>query len=411
MRVMLRTILTAACLVGLMPALHASDWPQFLGPTRNATSPETNLIVPWPADGPKIIWQRNVGSGFAGPAVVGDRVVLFHRIGGEEILECLGASTGKAVWTNAAPTRYRDDFGFDDGPRAVPTVDGGQIFILGAEGGLRCVELATGKTVWMRALLKELEAEKGFFGVACSPLVVSNVVIVNIGGSNGRGIVGLDRNTGRELWKATDHEASYSAPVTMTVDGKLIVACFTREGIVGLEPTAGKVLFEVPWRSRSAASVNGAAPVVWGNRVLITASYDTGAKLLEIVDGKPKEIWSNDDSLSSHFPTPVWANGHLFGFHGRQESGAELRCIEAETGKVAWSQSGLGIGHVIRIGSRLLVLAENGELLLMAVNSTKPEILARGQILGLGVRAAPAYANGRLYARSPKKLVCVKVAE
>lgn len=392
-------------------AAHADDWPQFLGPKRNATSLETNSPAPWPADGPKVLWLRDVGAGFAGPAVVDDRLFLFHRIGGEELLECLNASTSKPVWTNTAPTRYRDDFGFDDGPRAVPTVDGGQVFALGAEGGLRCVELATGKTLWLRALLKELEADKGFFGVACAPLVVSNVVIINIGGSGGRGIVGLDRKTGREIWKATDHEASYSAPVLMTVDGKIMVLCFTRAGLVGLEPISGKVLFEVPWRSRSAASVNAAAPVVWGNRVLITASYDTGAKLLSISDGKPTEIWSNDDSLSSHYPTPVWAEGHLFGFHGRQESGADLRCIEAETGKVLWSKNGLGIGHLIRIGKRLLVLAENGELLLMSTNPAKPEILARGQIVGLGVRAAPAYSNGRLYARSPKKLVCVKLAE
>lgn len=390
---------------------RADDWPQFLGPNRSGTSAETNTIVPWSGDGPKVVWQRDVGSGFAGPSVKNDRLLLFHRIGNEERLECFAAATGKPVWTNSGPTRYQDDFRFDEGPRAVPTIDGELVFALGAEGGFRCVELSSGKTVWMRALLKEYEAEKGFFGVASAPLVVGNVVVANIGGSNGRGIVGLDRLTGKELWKATDHEASYSAPVVTTINGKQLALCFTRAGLVGLEPFTGKVLFEVPWRARSSASVNAAAPVVWGNRVFITTSYDTGAKLLSIEDAKPVEIWSNDESLSSHYPTPIWAGGHLFGFHGRQENGAQLRCVESETGKVLWSQDGLGIGHLIRIANRLVVLPENGELLLMSTSPTKPEILARGQILGLGVRAAPAYSNGRLFARSPKKLVCVKLAD
>ena len=390
---------------------HGDDWPQFLGPRRNGVSLETNPIVPWSGDGPKPVWQRDVGAGFAGPAIKGERLLLFHRIGDEERLECFMAATGKPMWTNSGPTRYEDSFRFDEGPRAVPTIDRDHVFALGAEGGLRCVELTTGKTVWMRALLKEYEAEKGFFGVASAPLVFSNVVIVNIGGSNGRGIVGLDRVSGRELWKATDDEASYAAPVLATINGKPLALCFTRAGLVGLEPASGKVLFEVPWRARSSASVNAATPLVWGNRVFITTSYDTGAKLLGIDDGKPTEIWSNDESLSSHYPTPVWADGHLFGFHGRQESGAELRCIEAETGKVLWAKDGLGIGHVIRIGNRLVVLRENGELLLMSTSSVKAEILARGQILGFGVRAAPAYSNGRLFARSPKKLMCVKLAD
>ena len=401
------------CLLVVMaaPHCHADDWPQFLGPKRNGTSLETNPIVPWSGDGPKVVWQRDVGSGFAGPAVKGERLLLFHRIGNEEHLECFAAATGKSMWTNSGPTRYQDDFRFDEGPRAVPSIDGDLVFAVGAEGGFRCVELATGKTVWMRALLKEYEAEKGFFGVASAPLVVGNVVVANVGGSNGRGVVGFDRSTGKELWKATDHEASCSAPVGTVINGKALALCFTRAGLVGIEPATGKVQFEIPWRARSSASVNAAAPVVWGNRVFITASYDTGAKLLSLGDGTPTEIWSNDASLSSHYPTPVWAQGNLFGFHGRQENGSELRCVESETGKVFWSQDGLGIGQLIVIGSRLVVLLENGELLLMSTSSTKAEILARGQILGFGIRAAPAYSNGRLFARSPKKLVSVKLAE
>jgi outer membrane protein assembly factor BamB len=385
------------------------DWPQFLGPDRDAVSRTTNGIPAWPADGPKIRWKLAVGEGFAGPTVSGDAVLVFHRRDNEERLESLDAKTGRANWTNSAPTRYRDDFGFDEGPRAVPAIAAGNVFCLGAEGRLRCVELATGKTRWERALGTELKADKGFFGFSASPLVVGGLVFVTIGGDSGRGIVALDTGTGEQRWSATDHEAGYASPTLLTHGGQTLVLCFDRTGLVALEPKTGAVRFEEPWRSRSHASVNAANPVLFDDKVFITASYGTGAKLLRVAFGRPEEVWSNDTSLSSHYVTPVFFQGCLYGFHGRQETGGEFRCVQSATGKVLWTDSSVSMGQIVRQGDQLLVLTQDGELLLIHADPKRCDIRARAQILGSGVRAAPALDQGCLFARDPRQLVCVEL--
>lgn len=401
---------SAACLAPLLLASVArAEWPQFLGSTRSGVSDATNTIPKWPDDGPKIRWKVAVGQGFAGPVVGADAVLLFHRRGNEERLESLDPKTGRPQWTNSAPTAYRDDFGFDDGPRAVPAIAAGNVFCLGAEGRLRCVELATGKTRWERALGTELKADKGFFGFAASPLVVGDRVIVNIGGDSGRGVVALDAATGEQRWSATDHEAGYASPTLFSQGESRLVLCFDRAGLVGLEAATGTVRFEEPWRSRSHASVNAANPVLFDDKVFITASYDTGAKLLRIASGRPEAIWSNDTSLSSHYVTPIFFEGHLYGFHGRQETGGELRCVDAATGKVLWSEGTVAMGQIVRQGDQLLVLTQEGELLLVRADPKRCDIRARAQILGSGTRAAPALDRGCLFARDPRQLVCAEL--
>ena len=384
----------------------AGDWPQFLGPQRNGSSEEA-IAAQWNATEPKVLWKRLVGSGFAGPIVSGSQVILFHRRDDLEILECFDVEKGTSRWQNKGRTAYRDDFGFDDGPRAVPSFDAGQIFAMGAEGTLRCVNATNGTSLWTVATKSEFEARKGFFGMACSPLVYKNNVILNIGGEKGAGLVALDRNTGRLRWKSRDDEASYASPVLAALDGQDRLVAFTREALCVLDPESGKQLAEFPWRSRSHASVNAATPLVLGNLIFVTASYETGAALLAWEKGALKKLWSNDESLSSHYSTPVLVNGFVYGFHGRQEYGASLRCIELKTGKVAWSKDGFGSGTMVAMRENLLVLRESGELSLVKGSPDKFALSGNTQILGSGVRSYPAVSGKRLLARDKNSLVCV----
>jgi outer membrane protein assembly factor BamB len=384
------------------------DWPQFLGPNRDGSSPE-KIAADWKKTEPKVIWKKGVGAGFAGPIVSGNLVVLFHRRGPSEILQAFDTASGASKWQNEVPTSYRDDFGFDDGPRAVPTVADGMIYAMGAEGTVRCVNATDGKTVWTVATKDIFKARKGFFGLVCSPLVDPKRVIVNIGGENGAGIVALDRKTGKLLWKSRQDEASYSSPVFAELDGKSRVVAFTREGVCVLDPEAGKQLAEFPWRSRMHASVNAATPLVSGNLIFITASYGTGAALLEWDTGALKKVWSNDDSLSSHYATPVVHDGFVYGFHGRQEYGPSFTCIELKTGKTMWNQEGFGAGTVLRASENLLILRESGELTLAKASPTKFEIKGNTQILGSGTRAYPALSDNRVFARDKNSLACVKL--
>lgn len=384
----------------------AQDWPQFLGPARDGRYTGAPLAADWPDGGPRRLWSRPVGAGFAGPVVAGDRLVLFHRVGGAEVVEALDAATGGVLWRYDYPTTYRDDFGFDEGPRSVPVVHGGRVYTFGAQGRLHAVDLETGAGVWQVDTHARYGVRKGFFGAAGSPLVEDGRVIANVGGRRG-GIVAFDAATGAELWTATTHEASYSSPAAGAFGGRRTALVFTRNGLVGLDPASGEVRFERRWRSRLGASVNAATPLVLGDRVFISASYGAGAALLRVEGGTLAEEWSGDDSMTNHYATAVERGGVLYGYHGRQEYGPSLRAVDARSGAVRWSEDRFGAGTVTLAGGLLVILRESGELVLAEATPDAFRPLARAAILPGVVRAYPALAAGRLYARNADTLVAI----
>jgi outer membrane protein assembly factor BamB len=387
----------------------ASDWPQLLGPNRDGVYPGDDLAASWPADGPRVLWRAKIGHGFAAPSVAEGKVVLFHRVGDEEVIEAFDAANGKSLWKFNYPATYRDDFGFDPGPRATPTIAGGKVFTFGADGMLTCVALADGRKVWSVDCKQEFAAPKGFFGLACSPLVEGNAVIVNVGGKPNASIVSFNQDKGSVLWRALEDEPGYSSPVAATLDGRRTLLVLTRSFFIGCEAASGKELFRHPFRPPVNASVTGATPAVAGDSIFITAAYDLGAVAFRAKAGQLEKLWSGDEQLSLQFTSPVHRDGFLYGLHGRHDfpGGTELRCIELATGKVRWAKTGLAGANVILAGDSLLLLSENGELLRLAAGPDQFRELARAQILGRGVRAYPALANGLLYARDKAQLVCV----
>jgi outer membrane protein assembly factor BamB len=397
-----RCFALAACVT--LGALGA-DWPQFLGPQRNGVSTETGLLQTWDTKGPPVLWQKDVGEGFSAPVIVGDRLILFHRVGDEEVVECLDAGTGERKWKHTAPTRYQDPLNKGDGPRSTPLIAGEHVYTLSPGGRLLCLNLRDGAKVWQRELLKDYKVPRSFFGVGTSPILEGGHVLVNVGARDA-GIVAFDKDSGKEVWKATGDGASYSSPVAATIDGVRHVLFFTRQGIVSLDPASGGVRFSKRWRSRMDASVNAATPIVVGDQVFFTACYETGAILVRAKKDGIEEVWNNDRSLSCHFGTPVYHDGCLYGFHGRQETGTEMRCVDVKTGRVHWSQEGFGCGSIILAEGNLIVLSEAGELVLIEGKSDKYREKARAAVLAGPCRAHMALANGRLYARDNKKLAC-----
>jgi outer membrane protein assembly factor BamB len=390
-------------LVGAGDAL-AQDWPQFLGPTRDGVYKGPPLAETWPTAGPRVAWRKMVGQGFSGPVVAQGRVILFHRVGKEEVVQSFDARTGNEQWRYAYPTAYRDDFGFDEGPRAAPVVANGVVYTYGAEGQLHAIDLAKGHRVWTEDTKKRFGTQKGFFGSAGSPLVEDGRVIANIGGK-GAGIVAFDAKTGKVLWTATDDEGSYSSPMSATIGGKKLAIFLTRAALVALDPATGQVQFRRPWRARQAASVNAATPLVVGDLIFVSAEYGPGAGVLRAEGANLVDLWHSDEALTNHYATSVHAGGILYGFHGRQEFGQAFRAVELRTGKVRWSQERFGAGSVTLVGDRLLILRESGELVLAAASPDAFRPLARAQILPEVVRAFPALSDGFLYARNENTLV------
>jgi outer membrane protein assembly factor BamB len=388
----------------LAPLILAQDWPQHLGPRRNGT-----YDGPWSAKSTfSQLWKRPVGEGFSAPVVAGGRLILFHRQDASEVVESLDPQTGKTQWTFKYPTTYRDDFGFSEGPRGTPAVASDRVYTYGAEGMLHCLNLGGGTKVWS-VDARQLGMRKEFFGTGCSPLIETGRVLMNLGGASDAGIAAFDAATGKVLWKALRDEAGYSSPVAASIGGQPHALFFTREGLVDADPASGRIRFQYRWRARQQASVNAATPLVAGNQVFLSSSYSTGAVLLNIEGDAAKPVWSGDESLSNHYSTSVLKDGYLYGFHGRQEYGQQLRCVEWKSGKVQWSVDSFGAGTVTLAETHLFVVKENGELVIAPVSPKAFQPARTVRLLSGAVRSYPALAAGRLYIRNQDTLAAYKI--
>lgn len=331
----------------LSPKAVTQEWPSFLGATHNAVSAETHLLRDWPEGGPKLLWEMPKGTGYSSPAIAGGRLIYMHRLGNEEVVVSLHPETGAKGWEFRYPTQFEDRYGYNNGPRASPVIDGDRVYTYGAEGKLHCLELQSGKLIWKRDLAADYKVPQDFFGVATTPLVEGSLLIVNVGAPGGPTVAGLNKMNGKSVWGAgKEWGPSYASPVPATVHDKRRIFVFAggeskppTGGLMSIDPASGKVEFSFPWRSRSYESVNAASPVVVGNQVFISASYRTGGALLNILpDGGYKTAWTSPE-IGTHFNTAVYKDGYLYAFDGRNEPDASLVCVELATGRVVWRET------------------------------------------------------------------------
>ncbi len=309
----------------------AGDWPEFMGPNRNQTSPENGLRDTLP---PALIWQRKVGTGYSAPSVRDGWLVLHHRVGDEEIVEAMDAATGQPRWKHAYPSSFRDPFGYNNGPRCSPLLTADRCYTFGAEGVLLCLDLKSGAVVWKRDTSRDFNVPEAFFGVGSSPILEGEKLIVQVGGQPNAGVVAFDAATGRTLWEsvgekswtgvpmtgwpgqrlvswnpadpAFQKQASYCTPVAATIQGRRQIICCTRQGLVSVNPDDGTVNFSRWFRARQDSSVNAMTPVVDGDLILISSAYySIGSVALRVQpDGKSlEEVWSGTQ-LEIHWTRP-----------------------------------------------------------------------------------------------------------
>jgi outer membrane protein assembly factor BamB len=386
----------------------AGDWPQILGPHRDGRAEGESLADSWPAAGPKVLWERPVGRGYAGVAVVGERGVLFHRVENEELVQAFETQTGKFLWKFAIPTSYVSGISPDDGPRCVPIIHGDRVFAFGVQGNLACLRLADGAKLWTVDTHAEFRAGEGYFGAGSSPIVEGDKVIVNVGGAKTEaGIVAFSVETGQVLWKATREDASYSSPVAVTVHGVRHVIVETRLKTVSLNPDNGSIRFEVPFGMRGP-TVNAANPTVLGDRLFMTASYGVGAFFAKISDASLEKLWDSNDLISSQYATCIADGGVLYGINGRDDQGrASLRCIDPDKRKVLWEKEDFGYSTLLFADGKLLAQKTEGALVLVKASPSQYQELAFAQVFNTKTFALPALAAGRLYARDDRTLKCL----
>lgn len=391
--------------------LLAGDWPQILGPNRDGrAAADEKLAESWPKDGPPVVWEREVRDGFSGVAVVGNTVVVFHRVDDTEVAEALDTTTGKPKWKDGSPTRFSTGFSDDQGPRCTPVVAGDRVFVFGVQGTLRCLDLKSGKKLWQRETHTDFKAPEGYFGAGSTPIVAGDKVLVNVGGSRGgAGVVAFDVASGKTVWQSVDDAASYSSPILATVGGTKHAIFVTRLKTVSLDPDSGKVRFEFPFGKRGP-TVNGASPVVLDGHLLVSAHYGVGATFAKIGAAAAEERWSSDDLLSSHYMTPLVQDGLVYGIHGQERvEDSELRCLDPRTKRILWSKPNFGYGTMIAADGKMLMQTTDGELILWRPDSRRYQELARSRVFRTTTRALPALSNGHLFARDSRALKCLQI--
>lgn len=398
----------------LSPDAKTADWPRFLGPTNDLHSPETHLLKQWPAGGPAKVWEVVRGTGQIAPSIADERLVMMHLLDGKEIVDCRNAETGEAIWKFEYPVQAGNSYGTDDAPRCSPVIDGDLVFVLGLASDLHCLDLATGKVVWKKNLDTEFGEAPFFFARGSCPLVWGEKLIVNVGAKPC--VAAFDKKTGNLLWGA-EHSwnGSYASPVPAKIHGADRVMIFAggmtdppHGGLLSLDPDTGKIDDAFPWRARMFASVNAASPVISGNSVFVTEGYTEGGAMVELsADFEMTAKWTAP-RFASQFSTPVAHDGHLYGFSGSSERGAELVCLEAATGVEKWRdgmeiEAGgrralLGRASLLHADGAFLCIGEQGTLLWLDLTPLGAKILSTAQLfVAPETWGAPALSKGLLY--------------
>ncbi len=352
----------------------------------------------WLKEEPKVLWGKSVGVGYSSFAVVGDRAYTMGNTGGSDIVWCLNADTGKEIWKHSYPCP-KDPRGGHSGPRATPTVDGKRVFTISHNGQVFCLDVGSGEVVWNKNVAKELSAGIPQWGLAGSPLVLGDKLILNVGTAG----VALDKQTGKIAWKTGGGVAGYATPVLFERGGRkyLVMSCAT--SIAMVNEANGDMVDKYPWSN--SCEVNAADPIISGDKIFISANYGKGCALLQFGGDKLKELWRNKE-MRNHFNSCVLWKGHLYGFDA-----AGLKCMDFATGDVKWSQRGFGRQSSLVIADgKMIMMEERGTLVVAEASTDGYKELAKKKVLSGTCWTVPVLAGGRIFCRNHQgEVICLKV--
>jgi outer membrane protein assembly factor BamB len=371
-------------------------WNGFRGPERNGTYDQQPVQTAWPAGGPKLLWKQPIGGGYASFAVARGRAFTIEQRGPREVVAAYDVLTGRELWTNEWTATFRESMG-GDGPRATPSWADGRVFALGGTGEFRALDEATGRVLWRANILEDAGAQNLQWGMAASPLVVDDTVVVLPGGAGGRSVVAYSARDGQRVWSALDDQQSYSSPMLTEIAGLRQLVVFSAARVAGLMPGTGEVLWEHPWKTDY--DVNASQPVILpGNRVFLSSGYGHGAAMLEVTRSEQKwsvrEVWRNI-RMKNQFSSSLVHEGYIYGL---DES--ILACLDAATGDVKWKGGRYGYGQVILASGHLIVLTESGELALVRATPEGHREVVRVAAIEGKTWNHPAISDGYLLIRN-----------
>lgn len=407
----------------------AQDWPDWRGVHRDGIWIETGIVEKFDSCVIEHKWSVPVGSGYSGPTVSNGKVYLTDLIEKPSQTEgvlCFDEQTGKKVWEFRYDCPY-EGVGYTAGPRASVVINHGKAYSLGTMGNLFCFNAENGKVIWQKDLNKEYEIRMPTWGIAATPLLVDEKIILQLSGSDNACVVAFDKNTGDEIWRNLNDIAAYSAPILIEKNGKRVVVVWTAESLSGLSPKTGKVFWRIPWKVGSGMSIS--TPVLYKDYIFVSCFY-SGSLLVklgndytsaEIVWQRSGESERNTDALHCVINTPVIIDDFIYGV----DSYGELRCLELATGDRVWEdQTAVKRNrwaniHFIQNGKKTWMFNEHGELIISELSPNGFNEISRAKLIEptkkqhpLGVTwTHPAFANKHIFVRNDKELVCADLSK
>jgi len=380
-------------------------WPDFRGPNRDGRYDETAIRTDWPKDGLPRMWKQPIGLGYASFVVADGRAFTIEQRRRQEVVAAYDVETGRELWTHGWDASFVESQG-GDGPRATPTYSDGRIYALGALGELHCLDARDGALVWRRNILSDNDAPNLSWGMAGSPLIVDDKVIVLPGGPRGRSVVAYRRTTGEPVWKSLDDKQAYTSPMLVTLGGVRQILVVSAERAVGLTIEEGRLLWEYPWVTQMGISV--AQPLLLGDdRVFLSAAYGHGAAVFEVTRAgdsfSTRPVWVST-RMKNKFTSSVLHQGYIYGLDE-----AILACLDAATGEQKWKGGRYGYGQVVLAGDRLIVLAENGEVALVKATPERYDEVAKFPAIAGKTWNHPVIADGRLLVRNLREMAAFDI--
>ncbi|HEY3860527.1 MAG TPA: PQQ-binding-like beta-propeller repeat protein [Verrucomicrobiae bacterium] len=387
------SLLSGVVLLGLGASATAQDWPQWRGPNRDDKASDFTAPKVWPKELHQK-WKVAVGQADATPALAGGKLYVFFRQDDNEVLECLDAAAGNAIWSNKYEVLViNGPAARHPGPRSSPTVAEGKVVTLGVRGTLSCLDAADGKLLWRK---NDVHGWPQFF-TSMSPLVLNGLCIAQLGGPTNGVVAAYDLSTGDEKWKWDGDGPSYASPVVMTAGDARLIVTQTDKRVVAIDPASGKLVWETPFAPSGMGGANCATPIIDGQTIIYTGvGRGTFAVRLEKQGDTyaAKPLWSNKD-ISPRFSTPVLKDGLLFGLSDK----AGFYCLNAKTGQMDWTDPTVrgGFGSIVDAGSALVALTAKSHLIVFEPSDKAYTELASIKVADTATYAEPVLAGGKLF--------------
>jgi outer membrane protein assembly factor BamB len=391
---------------------QSPGWPQFLGPQRNGISGETGLLRQWPAGGPKVLWRVAGGVGMSAVAVQGSDAITMWNSKDGQVVAAIDTANGNVRWKTAIAANYENGQG--DGPRGTPVIVGDRVLAYSGQGVLACLARETGKVIWREDVVQSAGVRPAEYGMACSPLVVDDLVIVTAGGQ-GSAVVALAIADGQRRWSAASGTPGYSSPALLEIAGQPLVVAFTGAGVSGIRPSDGQLLWTYPFKT--PYDCNTATPIQVGQNIFISAGENHGCVMLSVVKNGDryavKEVWQSVDVksvLRNEWQTSVLLDGYLYGFDNVGSAGptTHLTCVDAKTGQTIWRENRFGKGNLVAADGHLWITTMKGELVLVKASPDGFRELGRQRLFGK-TRQSLSIADRQAYLRDDREVVCLDI--